>query len=127
VSRIALSAGHIPDFGIAATAIIMRLREHRITYVLDVDSEVGHDFTVMAEMGFFVQNGHFYRMTLPGTLTSEKVRTAIIEFAKTADYEFVLHPERLISTMPFSEAGTLQNRLQAIDNFCDYTPCFGRA
>ena len=82
---------------------------------------------MMAEMGFFAQNGPFYRMTLPDALTLEKVKTAVIKFAETEDEEFVLHPERLISTMPFSEAGTLQNRLRAIDDFCGYTRCIGQA
>jgi hypothetical protein len=66
-------------------------------------------------------------MTLPDALTLEKVRTAIATYAETEDGEFVLHPERLVSTMPFSEARTLQNRLHAIDNFYDYSSCEGRA
>ncbi len=61
-------------------------------------------------MGFFAQNGPFYRMTFPGALTK------VFNFAKTEDDEYVLHPERLISTLPFSEATALQNRLRAIDD-----------
>ncbi len=111
----------------AATAMFMQLREYMTTFVLELESDEGELFTMMAEMGFFAQNGPFYRITLPDALTLEKVRTAVVKFAATEDDEFVLHPERLIGTVPFSEARTLQNRLRAIDNFCNYTSCIGRA
>jgi hypothetical protein len=118
---------YFPDFGIAASVMIMRLREHWTTFVLDLNSEEGDHFTMMAEMGFFEQNGALYRMTLPGALTSEKVKAAIFNFARTEDDEYVLHAEHLITTMPFSHAMALQNRVRAIDDFHDGTRCVGRA
>jgi hypothetical protein len=101
---------YIPDFGMAATAMIMRLKENLTILVLDV--EVGEEFTMMAEMGFFAQKGPIYRMTLPSSLTSEKVRAAIFKYAKTEDGDFMLHPEYMVTTLPFSEATALQNRLR---------------
>jgi hypothetical protein len=117
---------YIPDFGIAATAMLMALSEHRTTFVLDVNSEGGENFAMMAEMGFFVPTNPFYRMTIP-SLTSEKVRAAILKYAKTEDEELMLHPEYLVITMPFSEAAALQNRLRAMDEFHTGTSCTGRA
>jgi hypothetical protein len=115
----------IPDFGIAAAAMIMRLWENLTTFVIDVDSEDGEDLTMMAEMGFFAQEAPIYRMTLPPSLTSEKVRAAIFKYAKTEDDEFVLHPEDIVTTLPFSEATALQNRLRAINEFHNSINCPG--
>ena len=43
---------YIPDFGIAASAMLMQLEEYRTTFVLDLHSEDGDDFAVMVTMGF---------------------------------------------------------------------------
>jgi hypothetical protein len=90
-----------------------------------VDSEEGDDFTMMAEMGFFVEDDPIYRMTLPSSPTLEKVRAAIVKSAKTEDDEFMLHPEAIVTTLPFSEATTLQNRLRAIYEFHNSINCPG--
>jgi hypothetical protein len=68
----------------------------------------------MAEMGFFAHRNPSYQMTLPYLLTSEKVKAAIFRYAKTEDEEFMLHPEYLVTPMPFSEATTLQHRLSTL-------------
>jgi hypothetical protein len=44
---------YILDFGIAATAMFMQLKEHRTTFLIELDSIDGEDFAMMAEMGFF--------------------------------------------------------------------------
>jgi hypothetical protein len=106
---------HIPDFGIAATET-MRLAKNW-TIAFEVDGEVGGDFAIMAAMGFFVQKNSIYRVSLPSSLTSEEVQAAILKYAKTEDGEFVLHPEYIVTTLPYSEATELQNRLQGIDWF----------
>jgi hypothetical protein len=118
---------YIPDFGIAATVMIMQLKEYRTTFLIELNSEDGDDFAMMAEMGFFAQRYPFYQMTLPSSLTLEKVKAAIFNFAKTEDDEFMLHPEHLVTAMPLSEATTLQNRLRAIHDFHDNITCSGRA
>jgi hypothetical protein len=101
--------------------------EHRAILLLDLNSEDGEDFTMMAEMGFFAQRNQVYQMTLPSLLTLEKVKAAILKFARTKDDEFVLHPEHLVTAMPLSEAITLLNRLQALNSFDGGTHCAGRA
>ena len=109
---------YIPDFGIAATAMLMQLKGNWTSFVFKIDSEAGEDFAMMAKMGFFVQRNPLYRMTLP-SLTAEKVRAAILTYAKTEDEECMLHPEHLVTTMPFSEAIAHQKRLRATDEFRD--------
>lgn len=118
---------YIPDFGIAATVMIMQLKGCRTTFLIELNSEDGDDFAMMAEMGFFAQRNALYQMTLPSSLTLEKVKAAIFKYAKTEDDEFMLHPEHLVTAMPLSEATTLQHRLRAINDFDHYSNCSGRA
>jgi hypothetical protein len=118
---------YIPDFGIAATRMIMQLMAYRTTFLIELNSEDGDDFAMMVEMGFFARSNPSYQMTLPGLLTSERVKAAIFKFAKTEDDEFALHPEYLVTAMPLSEATALQNRLRAIHDFHDSISCSGRA
>ena len=118
---------YIPDFGIAATIVITQLRECRTTLLIELDSEEGDHFAMMAEMGFFAHRTPSYQMTLPYLLTSEKVKAAIFRYAKTEDDKFMLHPEYLVTPMPLSEATTLQHRLRAINDFDHYSNCSGQA
>src|SRR5262245_32728269 len=115
---------YIPDFGIAATAMIIQLKDYRTTFLIELDSIDGEDFAMMAEMGFFAQRNPSYQMTLPYLLTLEKVKAAIFKYAKTEDDEFMLHPEYLVTAMPLSEATALQNRLRAIHDFHECSYCF---
>jgi hypothetical protein len=108
---------YLPDFGIAATIVIMQLSECRTTLLIKLDSEEGDHFAMMAEMGFFALRNAFYQMTLPSSLTFEKVKAAIFTYAKTEDDEFMLHPEYLVTAMKLWEATTLQNRLRTIHDF----------
>jgi hypothetical protein len=108
-----------PDFGIAATMMLMRLKSHGTRFVIDIDSEQGEDLAMMFGMGFFVRKHQSYQMTLPSCLTVEKVRAAVIKYAETEDEEeCVLHPEWLVTTMPFAKATALQDRLRAVDAAC---------
>jgi len=116
VDRICICVIH--DFGISATWMLMQLREDKTRFVFPVErDEEGEAFTMMVRMGFFVQKHQSYQMTLPSNLTAEKVRAAVLEYAKTEDEEHVLHVEYLVTTMPFAEAAAFQNRLRAIDEF----------
>jgi hypothetical protein len=103
----------IPNFGIAATMMLMRLKSHWTRFVIDIDSEEGEDLAMMFGMGFFVRTHQSYQMTLPSCLTAEKVRAAVVKYAETEDVEHVLHPEYLVTAMPFAEATA--RRLRAVD------------
>src|SRR5690242_6130881 len=65
---------YIPDFGLAASIMIVKLRDYRTTFLIELNSEDGDDFTMMAEMGFFTRKNALYQMTLPCSLTLEKVK-----------------------------------------------------
>jgi hypothetical protein len=125
VQRVCLA--YIPDFGISASEIIMRLEECKTTLVLDLYSEGGDDFVMMVTMGFFVPANQSYRMAIPLDLTAAKVRKAVLKYAQTEDEEYMLHPEYLVTTMSFSEARAWQNRLQAVDQFCNSSNVLGHA
>jgi hypothetical protein len=43
-------------------------------------------------------------MVIPTRLTLEKVKKAALAFAKTEDEANILHPECIITTMPYEEA-----------------------
>ena len=118
---------YVPDFGIAAILMIMQLREYRTVLLLELDSEEGDHFAMMTEMGFYAHRNPSYQMTLPRFMTLEKVKAAILKYAKTEDDEFMLHPEYLVTPIPLSEATTLQHRLRAINDFDQHSNCSGQA
>jgi hypothetical protein len=107
--------------------MVMRLEEYRTTLVLELYSEEGEDFAMMVTMGFFALTNQSYRMAVPLDLTVAKVKKAILKYAETEDEEYVLHPEYLVNTMSFPEARAWQNRLRAVDQFCDNSNVLGRA
>jgi hypothetical protein len=118
---------YIPDFGIAATAMIVRLSDHSTSFLLDMNREGIDEFVMMAGMGLFAQHEQRYRMAVPTEMTAEEVRTSIPSYAKTQDDQFELHPEYLVTGMPYSRALGLQARLHAIDEFNTEVSCLGRA
>jgi len=108
---------YVPDFGIAALQMILRLNQNGFCFLLDMASEEAELFVMMLGMGFFTCNGQFYRMTTPSRLTVSEVKIAVLRYAKTEDEEFVLHPESLVTAMPFSDAEAWQRRVLALDEF----------
>jgi hypothetical protein len=118
---------YIPDFGISASIMVMHLKEYRATFVLDLNSEDGEDFVMMVAMGFFLPTAEGYQMTLPAGLTATTVRAAVLKYAKTEDEDFMLHPEHIVTTMPFAEARAWQDRLRAIDEFHSRVKSLGTA
>jgi hypothetical protein len=119
---------YIPDFGISASLIVMGLKEYRTTFVLELNSEDGEDFTMMVAMGFFLPVGDRYRMALPIGLTAAKVRSAVLRYALTEDENFMLHPERIVTaTMPFAEATAWQDRLRAVEECHSHCKSLGTA
>jgi len=121
-----VSVAYIPDFGIAASIMLMQLEEYRTTFVLDLDSEDGNDFAMMVTMGFFAPYNDRYRMTIPFELSVTKVKAAVLKYTETEDEEYVLHPEYFVNTMSVPEARAWQNRLRALDQFCEDSNVRGR-
>jgi hypothetical protein len=122
-----LSIAFIPDFGIAASLIIMGLRKYLNTLTLELDSEQGDDFTMMLGMGFFITCEQRYKMIVPADLTEEKVKKAMLAYAMTEDEEHVLHPEYLVTAVPFATAKACQARMRATKDFREDGGCLGWA
>jgi hypothetical protein len=100
-----------PDFGIAAFMMVMHLKEHGTSFVLNLETEDGELFAMMLGMEFFEPSRDGYRMAIPIGLTTATVRVALLKFAATEDDDFMLHPEHLVTTVPFAEAMMRQDRL----------------
>jgi hypothetical protein len=79
-----------------------RVSEHRTGFLLDMNREGIDEFVMMAGMGFFAQREQCYGMAVPTEMTEEIVRSAIIDYAKTRGDQFELHPEYLVTGMPYS-------------------------
>lgn len=118
---------YIPDFGIAASIMLTQLREYRTSYLISLDSEEVEHFAMMALMGFFLPTDRHYQIAAPANLTKAAVKAAMIKYAETEDKEFMLHPEHLVGSMPFSEARAWQRRWRAIDEFGGHSETLGQA
>jgi hypothetical protein len=92
----------------------LELRYEFVTFLVRLDSDEGELFAMMAEMGFFVLTGQRYQMVVPNRLNIAKVKRAMLRFAQTEDNEYFLHPEHLVTAMPFVEAKAWQKRLRAM-------------
>jgi hypothetical protein len=103
------------DFGMAALSLFLKLQGQFVTFMIRRDSYEAELIAVMAEMGFFALTGQRYQMVVPQRLTVMKVKRALVRLARTEDAEFVLHPEHLVTTVPFVEAKAWQKRLRDMD------------
>ena len=68
-------------------------------------------FVLMAEMGFFVQTGKRYQMTVPEKLNTEIVKQAHLKLAGSEDDEWI-HPERFAVDLPYPQAKMYQRLLR---------------
>ena len=120
-----VTVAYIPDFGLAACLMIMRLNEYKTSLVIDLNSKDAEDFAMMTAMGFFRDFDCRYQMVVPCRLGPMHVGQAVLKYAKTEDKEFALHPEYLATAIPLAAARTHQIRLRALDDF-PHTPHLGR-
>jgi hypothetical protein len=108
----------IPEFSLSASFYLFQVQKNLVSFTIPLNCEDWgevEEFTMMAEMGFFVLTGQRYQMAIPQGLSIEKVKMAALKFAQTEDEECVLHPEYLIATMPYAEAKAWQRRLRVMD------------
>jgi hypothetical protein len=105
----------IPDFSIGGTILLSRLEKNLASFLVDLNAEEGEEFVMMVEMGFFVLTGQRYQMVIPAHLDMKTVEIAALKLAQTEDEEYYLHPERLVATMPYTQAEEWQARLRLMD------------
>ena len=110
---------YTPDFGIGAIVLLSQIEKYCTSFLVRLNSELeAESFTMMVDMGFFVLTGQRYQMVIPTGLSVEKVKRATLRYAQTEDEKYVLHPEHLVTTMPYAEAQAWQMRLRAFDENC---------
>jgi hypothetical protein len=107
---------YIPDFNIGATVLLSGLKQNFVSLVIKMNGdEESEHFAMMIEMGFFVLTGQRYQMVIPRQLTLELVKNAALALAETEDEDSHLHPENIITTMPYTEGKAWQSRLRGMD------------
>ena len=103
---------HGLHFGIMATVFLSYFVDKEFqTFVLNSSSEDLLSFVLMAEMGFFVQTGKRYQMTVPEKLNTEIVKQAHLKLAGSEDDEWI-HPERFAVDLPYPQAKMYQRLLR---------------
>jgi hypothetical protein len=100
-----------PHFEHAALFILTELKQRDCVIALDVDGVVSGDlsieFAMMAHLGFFVRSGQSYRLTVPETVSIEKVQEAAARLISTTTDLGLgpeAKPEALLHTVPEAEA-----------------------
>ena len=69
---------------------------------------------VMAAVGFFLQTGDRYQMTIPKHLTVDLIKEALLQLASTEDAECVFHPENLLASITRAQTQEWNQRLSAM-------------
>lgn len=112
-----LTVLHHPQFDHIASLFLFQLKENLVSFTFPLYSEdwtAVEQFTLMAEMGFFVLTSQRYQMVIPTKLNTDVVKSAALRLAKTED-EDGAHPEYLVATIPSAQAEEWQTRLRDMD------------
>jgi hypothetical protein len=83
-------------FSPTATKCIELLMKDITSFSLSVFELFGEVFVVMADIGFFSQTGDRYQVTVPKSVTREKIKAALLRLVATEDEIDFLHPEHLV-------------------------------
>ncbi|MBR1300599.1 hypothetical protein [Bradyrhizobium sp. AUGA SZCCT0042] len=118
-----VSAFCVPSLECAGLEILceMKRRDHVLAIDL-LQPECGFEIAMLVQLGFFTFNGRpSYHITLPETLTRERVRQAAMDIVATAsdlgDGVEVVQPESLVHTLSKTEAEAWRSRLIAMLGF----------
>ena len=113
-----------PDLAAFALEIFGELEYRHHVAILDLYSYdnifLGRELGLMERLGFFTYGSQSYWMVLPKTITLAMVKRAALEVLSTVEIEDgleIIHPERLLQTLPKSEAEALRARLIALRRF----------
>jgi hypothetical protein len=112
---------YIPDFELSASLFLFELDKNLVSFAIrlknndDWECAEVSQFTLMAEMGFFVLTDGRYQMAIPAKLNMDLVKSAALRYAKTEVEDEGLRPECLVTTMPYALAEEWQTRLRDMD------------
>ena len=114
-----------PSLECAALEVLCELK--RRDHVLATDLKgiepdtFSFEFGMMVQLGFFAFNGRSYQIAVPETVTLESVQQAALNLLATAkdvgDGVEVVQPERLLHTLPETEAEAWRSRLIKMRGF----------
>jgi hypothetical protein len=114
----------VPSLECAALKILFELqqRDHVLATDLWTDPyDLNVEFGMMMQLGLFTFNGRSYRITVPETVTLETVQQAALNLVATiedvGDGLEIARPERLLHTLPETEAEAWRLRLIAMRRF----------
>jgi hypothetical protein len=113
-----LTAIYFPQFDHSASLFLFLLKDNFVSFTIPLrgeDSAELDQFALMAEMGFFVLTEWRYQMAIPARLNMDVVKIAALKYAKTELEDEGLHPEWLVTTMPYALAEEWQRRLRDIE------------
>jgi hypothetical protein len=103
-----LCAWCVPHLECIALEIIAELKQRDHVLAVDLyENETGvfsTEFAMMVHLGFFARAGVSYQMSDPESVTPEKVRLAALKVASTEKDDDGVRPERLLHTLPHTEA-----------------------
>ena len=103
------------EFAPSAMAFIRMWLERGVAFSVDlIDSEWAEIACVMAAVGFFLQTGVRYQMTVPKQLTIDLIKRALLQLAGTEDAESILHPENLLASITRAQTQEWNQRLSAM-------------
>src|SRR6266404_7595638 len=113
-----LTVIYLPQFDNSASLFLFQLKKNLVSFTIPLHGEDWAEldqFTLMAEMGFFVLTDGRYQMAIPAKLNMDLVKSAALRYAKTEVEDEGLHPECLVATMPYAQAEEWQTRLRDMD------------
>ncbi|MEH2563500.1 hypothetical protein [Bradyrhizobium sp. AZCC 2289] len=100
----------MPHLECAALEILGALKQQDHVIAVDLNGIENQspifstEFAMMVHLGFFVPAGVSYQMTVPESVTLEKVRLAALKVVSTEKDDEGVQPERLLNTLPLAEA-----------------------
>ena len=114
-----------PSLECAALEILCALKQRQHVLAADLHKiEAGVfsiEFGMMVQLGFFAFNGRSYQIAVPETVTLESVQQAALNLLATAkdvgDGMEAVQPERLLHTLPETQAEAWRSRLIAVRRF----------
>jgi len=114
-----------PNLECAALEILCELNRRAHVLATDlkrlVPDDLSFEFGMMVQLGLFAFNGRSYQITVPETVTLESVQQAALKLLATAkdvgDGAEAVQPERLLHTLPETEAEAWRSRLIGMRGF----------
>lgn len=114
------------DLGKEAFRFLLNMEGFAGTFIVELYMEDGDPFVLLARLGFFIRVEDRYQLGIPDDLTLEKIKAAVIDYARTAevadpyfaDLQYV-KPDQFIDAplLSLEQARDQQRRIEAVRCF----------